>query len=73
MGKTCQLQIRLLGGSVVLIGILLSIFVHPWGIGLSIFAALNLIQSSFTQVCPAKQLLPECQPAERGAEMSQAG
>jgi hypothetical protein len=37
MAKACQLQIRRLGGSVVLIGIILSLVVHPWGIGLSIF------------------------------------
>jgi hypothetical protein len=73
MAKACQLQIRRLGGSVVLIGIILSLIVHPWGIGLSIFAALNMIQSSFTGVCPAKQLLPECQPTDGAGEASHAG
>jgi hypothetical protein len=73
MGKTCQLHIRRLGGSVVLIGIVLSLVVHPWGIGLSLFAALNMIQSSFTEVCPAKQLLPACESVEAAAEVGQAG
>jgi hypothetical protein len=40
-------------GFVVLAGIALSMTVHPWFIGLSIFAGLNLIQASFTGFCPA--------------------
>jgi hypothetical protein len=71
MAKACQLQIRRLGGSVVLIGIVLSLLVHPWGIALSIFAALNMIQSSFTEVCPAKQLLPACESVDAASEVGQ--
>jgi hypothetical protein len=33
----------------------------------------NMIQSSFTGVCPAKQLLPECQPTDGAGEASHAG
>lgn len=40
-------------GVVVLVGVLLSIAVHPYWIGLTIFAGLNMIQASFTGFCPA--------------------
>lgn len=40
-------------GLVVLIGITLAITIHPWWIGLTAFAGLNLIQSAFTGFCPA--------------------
>ena len=40
-------------GCVVLLGILLSMTVHPWWIALTIFAALNMIQAAFTGFCPA--------------------
>ena len=40
-------------GVVVLLSVALSIYVHPWWIGLTVFAGLNLIQASFTGFCPA--------------------
>ena len=40
-------------GFVVVISALLSIYVHPWWIGLTIFAGLNMLQASFTGFCPA--------------------
>ncbi|OCC24227.1 sulfurtransferase [Croceicoccus estronivorus] len=40
-------------GCVVLVSVLLSIYVHPWWIALTIFAGLNMIQASFTGFCPA--------------------
>lgn len=40
-------------GSVVLVGILLSVTVNPWWIALTAFAGLNMIQASFTGFCPA--------------------
>lgn len=40
-------------GFVVLLGIALSLAVHPWWIGLTAFAGLNMIQASFTGFCPA--------------------
>lgn len=43
-------------GFVVLAGVALSLYVHPWWIGLSAFAGLNLIQASFTGFCPAAML-----------------
>ncbi len=40
-------------GAVVLVGVALAHFVHPWWIALSVFAGLNMIQSAFTGFCPA--------------------
>lgn len=40
-------------GVVVLAGILLAHFVHPWWILLSAFAGLNMFQAAFTGFCPA--------------------
>lgn len=44
-------------GIVVLLGIVLSIYVHPYWIGLTIFVGLNLLQASFTGFCPAAMIL----------------
>ena len=43
-------------GCVVLLGILLSVTVHPWWIALSVFAGLNMLQASFSGFCPAAML-----------------
>lgn len=40
-------------GFVVLLSVVLSLYVHPWWIGLTIFAGLNMLQASFTGFCPA--------------------
>jgi hypothetical protein len=40
-------------GLVVLLGIVLSLYVHPYWLGLSAFAGLNMIQAAFTGFCPA--------------------
>jgi hypothetical protein len=46
-----------MGGIMVLIGIALSHWVNPLWILLSVFVALNLIQSAFTKWCPAMTIL----------------
>lgn len=40
-------------GVVVLASVALAHYVHPYWIGLAIFAGLNMIQASFTGFCPA--------------------
>lgn len=40
-------------GIVVLAGVILSLTVHPWWIGLTVFAGLNMLQAAFTGFCPA--------------------
>lgn len=49
--------IRLLAGTVVLLGTLLAWRVSPWWLLLPAFAGLNLIQSVFTGFCPPTSLL----------------
>ncbi|WP_326914382.1 YgaP family membrane protein [Sphingopyxis chilensis] len=43
-------------GFIVLLSIALVWLVHPYWIGLAVFAGLNLIQASFTGFCPAAML-----------------
>lgn len=49
--------IRILAGSLVLLGIALWQFVHPYWIALPIFVGANLLQSGFTKICPAESIL----------------
>lgn len=53
--------IRLLAGSVTLIGVALTHFVSPWWLLLPAFAGVNLIQSVFTGFCPPSLLLTKLQ------------
>lgn len=43
-------------GFVVLVGIALSLTVHPYWLGLSAFAGLNMLQAAFTGFCPAAKI-----------------
>lgn len=49
--------IRLLAGTMTLLGVLLAHFVSPWWLLLPTFVGLNLIQSVFTGFCPPSLLL----------------
>jgi hypothetical protein len=49
--------IRLLAGSVVLLGTVLAWLVSPWWLLLPAFAGANLIQSVFTGFCPPSIVL----------------
>ncbi len=49
--------IRVLAGSMVLLGTLLAWRVSPWWLLLPAFAGVNLIQSAFTGFCPPTLLL----------------
>jgi hypothetical protein len=49
--------IRLLAGTVVLLGVTLAHFVNPWWLLLPVFAGANLIQSVFTGFCPPALVL----------------
>lgn len=46
--------IRRLAGTVVLLSLALGWFVSPLGYLLGVFVGLNLIQSTFTGICPAE-------------------
>jgi hypothetical protein len=49
--------IRVLAGSVVLLGVALTHWVSPWWILLPTFVGANLIQSAFTGFCPPTLVL----------------
>ncbi len=51
---TLEGAVRVLAGSFVLVGVLLSWLVSPWWLLLDVFVGLNLIQSALTGVCPAE-------------------
>jgi hypothetical protein len=48
--------IRRLAGTAVLVSLALGSFVNPLGYLLGAFVGLNLIQSTFTGLCPAETL-----------------
>ncbi len=45
--------VRMLAGVMVLISVLLTHFVHPAFVWLTVFIGVNLLQSAFTGICPA--------------------
>lgn len=49
--------IRLLAGTLVLIGLTLGLTVSPWFFILVGFVGFNLVQSSLTGFCPAEKIL----------------
>jgi hypothetical protein len=49
--------LRLMAGSFVVAGVLLSHFVHPAWLLLIVFVGLNQIQSAFTHTCPGMWML----------------
>lgn len=49
--------VRLLAGSVTLLGVALTHWVSPWWLLLPAFAGLNLVQSVFTGFCPPTLIL----------------
>lgn len=48
--------LRLMAGSVILISLAIGYGVHPWGYYLTAFVGLNLLQSAFTNWCPAMSI-----------------
>ncbi|EMC4027037.1 DUF2892 domain-containing protein [Vibrio cholerae] len=50
---TIENGIRVLAGSMVLLSVILTWFVHPNFLWLTVFVGVNLIQSAFTGFCPA--------------------
>ncbi|WP_336934937.1 YgaP family membrane protein [Vibrio cholerae] len=50
---TIENGVRVLAGSMVLLSVILTWFVHPNFLWLTVFVGINLIQSAFTGFCPA--------------------
>ncbi|MCE7606509.1 YgaP family membrane protein [Vibrio fluvialis] len=49
--------VRVIAGSMVLLSLILTFYVHPNFIWLTVFVGVNLIQSAFTGICPAAYFL----------------
>jgi hypothetical protein len=54
---TVERGVRLMGGAMVLISLLLAHFVSLHWLWLTAFVGLNLLQSAFTNWCPAMNIL----------------
>ena len=49
--------VRVVAGSMLLLSLALTHWVHPGFVWLSVFVGINLIQSAFSGFCPAPTLL----------------
>jgi len=54
MGNECNRFVRRFAGTVVLTGFLLGWFVSEWFFLIHAFAGINMIQSTFTGICPPR-------------------
>ena len=54
---TVERGLRLLAGVMVLVSLALSHFLSPYWLWLTVFVGLNLLQSTFTNWCPAMAIL----------------
>ena len=53
---TVERALRLMAGVVILLSLALSHWVSPYWIWLTVFVGLNLLQSAFTNWCPAMSI-----------------
>ncbi len=54
---TLENKIRILAGTLVLISLVLAVLVSSYWLLLAGFVGVNLIQSAFTNFCPAERIL----------------
>ena len=57
---TIETALRAIAGFVILISVLLVQYVSPWFLLFTAFVGLNLLQSGFTNWCPAMWVLKKC-------------
>ncbi|MGR5231580.1 YgaP family membrane protein [Vibrio rotiferianus] len=50
---TLENAVRVFAGTMVLISVILTVFVHSNFIWFTVFIGVNLIQSAYTGICPA--------------------
>jgi rhodanese-related sulfurtransferase len=62
-------QVRIAAGSIVVLGVLLGLFVHPAGLALSALAGLGLVFAGITNTCGMARLL-SCMPWNNGKHPS---
>jgi hypothetical protein len=54
---TVERGLRLMAGLFVLVSVILGVYVSPWFLAFTAFVGANLLQSAFTNRCPAMALL----------------
>ena len=54
---TLENAVRAFAGCMVLLSVLLTLFVSPLFVWLTVFVGANLLQSAFTGICPAAAML----------------
>ena len=54
---TVERAIRALAGTLVLTSLSLSLLFGPWWMLLALFVGTNLVQSAFTNFCPAERIM----------------
>ncbi|MGE5279976.1 MAG: DUF2892 domain-containing protein [Deltaproteobacteria bacterium] len=59
--------VRIIAGTLVLASLALGTFVHKGWYWLGVFVGLNLIQSAFTDFCPAENMLRALGVPDQGA------
>ena len=74
---TVERALRLTAGTIVGLSLLLGIYHSDYWFILTGFVALNLIQSAFTNACPAKSFyeimgLPSCEAGESAPDQADA-
>ena len=62
---TVESLLRLIAGLLVAASVLLGIYVHPYFLWFTLFVALNLFQSGFTNWCPMMTFLRRAGVRER--------
>ncbi|ELB2091705.1 YgaP family membrane protein [Vibrio parahaemolyticus] len=54
---TLENAVRVFAGTMVLVSVILTVFVHSKFIWFTVFIGVNLIQSAYTGICPAAYFL----------------
>jgi hypothetical protein len=54
---TLDRAVFIVAGTMVLVSVLLTVYVSPYFVWLTVFVGLNLLQSAFTGFCPAALML----------------
>jgi len=70
--KTMSLEhaVEAFAGFMVLLSVVLTVFVHPAFVWLTVFVGLNLFQQSFTGFCPAAIVLKKAFHLKTEAQMA---
>lgn len=56
---TLENAVRVFAGTMVLVSVILTVFVHSNFIWFTVFIGVNLIQSAYTGICPAAYFFKE--------------